>query len=288
MYALYKGNIMKSYINRFFIVIALTACSFSLITPMDPPKTSSTKSKELTWIHFIKKILLDQMPLQMESGAYALEDELGALDDGDHSFRYLNNDAQVNIVYFLKAYMTSGSQYEKKPVTLESTFFILKHLFLQNEHLKKLFFDSTFCRQLIKLLAKKFNVSELNVVETMKFGASHEILITQNHLLQLCTEENYPEKVFEKKLHQLIKNNNADVNFTYFDNETLLMAVVKTNHPSSVRPLIEAGADRSMKNKYGKTAKDILDEYWPEAAHALEPPLEYQIAFKELMKKKHR
>jgi len=283
---------MKSYKNRFFIVIALTACSFSIITPMNPPKPQPTRNQtnkqELKWIHFIKKILLDQMPLQMESGANALEDELTSLDDGNHSFRYLNNDAQLSIVYFLKAYMTSSNQYEKKPTTLDNTFFILKHLFLQNEHLKKLFFDSTFCRQLIKLLAKKFNVSELNVAETMKFGASHEILITQNQLLSLCTEGGYSEEEFEKQLHGFLKNNNADVNFTYFSLQTPLMAVVKTNHPSFVRPLIKAGADRFMKDKDGNTAKDILNEYWPEAVYTLEMPLEYQIALKALMGKKYR
>jgi hypothetical protein len=252
---------------------------------MDLPQTSSTQTKQLKWVDLIKKILLDQIPVQTESGD-ALEDELRTLDDGNYSFKYLDNDAQLSIVYFLKAYMTGGSQYDKKPTTLDNTFFILKNLLLQNEHLKKLFSDSIFCRQLIKLLAKKFNTSEIQVAETMKFGASHEILITQNQLLNLCTEGGRSEKIFEQELHQLIKNNNADVNFTYFNLQTPLMAVVKTNHPSFVRPLIKAGADRSMKDKDDNTAKNILDEYWPEAVYTLEMPLEYQIAFKELMRKK--
>src|SRR5437016_13058298 len=103
---------MKLYKKILSALIIVSSCT---IIPMDPPKPQPTKSQttkqELTWINFIKNILLDKIPLQ-EHSAYALEDELGALDDGNHSFRYLNNDAQVSIVYFLKAYMTSGNQYE--------------------------------------------------------------------------------------------------------------------------------------------------------------------------------
>jgi hypothetical protein len=259
---------------------------------MDPPKPrlergkpTGTKKQELKWISLVKKILLDQIPLQTESG-YALEDEFMVLNDGPDSFKHLKNSEQEAIIYLLKSYMTSSNIFQEIPITLTDTIPILKNLSVQNEHLRKLFFDPIFCRQLIKLFAQKFNLPEIVVVETMKFGASHEILIQQNQLLNLCMEGGYSEKEFEKQLHAFLKNNNVDINFTYFNLQTLLMNVVKTNHPSFVRPLIKVGADRFMKDHDGNTAKDILNEYWPEAVYTHEMPLEYQIAFKELMRKK--
>lgn len=279
---------MQSHTSRFFIVITLIACSSSLILPMDPPKPQPERGKsteiKLKWISLVKKILLDQIPLQTESGD-ALEDEFMVLNDGPDSFKYLKNTEQEAIVNFLKFYISSSNQANETPITLSETMMILRNLFQQNEHLRRLFFDSIFCRQLIKLLAKKFNESELVVTEIMKFAASHQILITQNQLLSLCREEHYSENAFEKELNRLIKQYNADVNFTYFGRKTLLMIVAATEHPSLMRPLIKAGADRFMKDKNGQTAKDFLDEYWPNPLQTLEMPLEYRVALKALMGK---
>jgi len=261
---------------------------------MDPPKISlnpntSTKkeSTEPKWITLVKNILLDKIPLQNESGE-ALEDQLIISQDGSNAFQYLNTETQDNIVYLLKLYITSSSELGTKPATIQNTIEIFRHLFKQGEYLRKLFYDHVFCRQLIKFLAKKFNSSEIEIAENMRFGAFHEITMIQNRLLNLCKEDDIPEQEFEKMLNQFIKQDHADINFTYFGLKTLLMTIVTTEHPHFVRSLIKAGADSSMKDRDGKTAKDILNEYWPSHLHVLEMPLEYQRALKALMRKKYR
>ncbi len=277
---------MKLHKMNIVFTILMTSFSSQLIS-MDPPKLALDQNIEPHWITLIKNILLDKIPLQIESGE-ALEDQLVMSEDGINSFQYLTPKTQENIVYLLKLYMTSSSPFGKTPTTIHNTIDIFKDLFKQDEHLRKLFYDHVFCRQLIKFLAKKFNSSETEVAEKIQLGASREIVLSQNLLFRLCCDNTSSEKEFEETLQSLIEEfNDLDINYTYVDLKTPLMLAIVTGNLSFVRPLIKAGANPSARNRKGNTARDLLDIYFPNPLQTLEMPVEYRIALKALMGRKY-
>lgn len=276
-------------LHRMSIMVAIAMTSLScILTAMDLPKLVADQNITFKWVYLVKKILLDQIALPTES-SYDLEESFFSLNDGKNSFKLLPDKQQKTIIDLLKLYMSGGDQLNHKALTLQDTLTILHNLTETNIQLKNIFSDSFFCRQLIKLLAKKLNQPETIVGEKMKLGASQEIVLGQNLLLSLCCSNDYSEKEFEEALHALMKEfDDLDINYTYVDLKTPLMLAITTGNLSFVRPLIKAGADRFMKTKNGDTALNLLDLHYPNPGGILNMPMEYNIALKTLMEKKYR
>lgn len=230
-----------------------------------------------------------------EQADVLLPQQLNEPNEPQPSFQLFTNlpkDIQHYIINLLILYNTTKSMKEAA--------FIINSLAQVNKELNATINDDKFCLQLIKYLAKKFNVSDQEVATSLQTQEAKQRMQLQNDLYQLCTSfspEELPHSlsllielgvdleftyqifgggiltplhiactVNNGILKQLCTANNENKNKLFNINrrneqgETALFICIKDNLIDNIKILLDAGAHPEIPDYNGKTPLQMAEE----------------------------